>query len=361
MSIWKVTSNGPQEVSETKFKQEEVLEESLEDWVVDDSALLGESLLIIGRQVIVPDINDRLDLLALDPQGNAVVVELKRGQLKDPVDMQALRYASYISRWAFEDFENHARSFFGKVGDPDFNLNETFEQFCAEAGVDEIPDINADQRIIVVGAEIKAKLGSVALWLRDHSIDIKVVEIEVYKQSETILLQPRTIIPLPVSSFADIGRAGRGDVAQPWRKDGRAWHLEKRCTPRTKEILLRLDSLIQESLEVDGPRWSQKFYVAYRVGNYNWLTIRTRSKLLQVQFNVEAGHFDQAELAERLNVAEFNEEDTLSDKLNLPSSLHIENRSETTDRINLRVKDDFDLESEQFTKFLTDAYDASPR
>jgi hypothetical protein len=36
----------------------------------------------------------------------------------------------------------------------------------------------------------------------------------------------------------------------------------------------------------------------------------------------------------------------------------VENRSKETDRIVLRVKEDFDLESEVFLDFLQDAYEA---
>ena len=78
MPIWKITPKGPIKVSQTKPKQEKLLEENLEDWVITDPSLLGEPLLIIGRQVMIPEVRDRLDVLALDPQGNAVVVELKR-------------------------------------------------------------------------------------------------------------------------------------------------------------------------------------------------------------------------------------------------------------------------------------------
>ena len=111
MGLWKITDKGPSKVAETKLKQEKLLEEHMEDWISSDSSILGEPLLIVGRQVLIPDTKDRLDLLALDPQGNAVIIELKRGKLKDPVDMQALRYASYISKWRFEDFESLARNF----------------------------------------------------------------------------------------------------------------------------------------------------------------------------------------------------------------------------------------------------------
>ena len=99
MGLWKITNKGPRKVLKTRFREEKLLEEHLEDWIVSDSSMLGEPLLVLGRQVIVPDTKDRLDVLAVDPRGAMVIIELKRGVLKDPVDIQALRYASYISKW----------------------------------------------------------------------------------------------------------------------------------------------------------------------------------------------------------------------------------------------------------------------
>ena len=151
MGLWKITDKGPSKVKETKFKAEKLLEENLEDWITQDSSILGEPLLIVGRQVSIPDMKDRLDLLAFDPQGNAVIIELKRGKVKDPVDIQSMRYASYISKWSFENFENLARNFMEKVGDPEFNFNAIYESFCVDAGIDEIPDLNKDQRVIILG------------------------------------------------------------------------------------------------------------------------------------------------------------------------------------------------------------------
>jgi hypothetical protein len=358
MPIWKITDQGPVQVTQTDLKQEHLLEENLEDWIEANHGLLGEQLLIVGRQVLIPDVNDRIDLLALDSQGNAVIIELKRGRLTDPVDMQALRYASYVSRWTFEDFERQARAYSGKVGDAEFNFNDEYESFCAEAGVDEVPDINSDQRIIVVGSEVKAKLGSVALWLLEHNVDIKVIEIETYREGETLFLQPQVIIPLPVSQFRDTGRGGGKEGARPWKDDGRSWHLDKRCTPATRGMLLALNDLIRESFAVDGPRWGQKGYVAYRVGNRNWLIVETQASLLRLKVLVDAGSFDQADLAERLGVKVFDKEESLAEKLGWPSSIFVESRSEDTDRVVLRIKEDFDLESERLLDFLKEAYEA---
>lgn len=360
MPIWKITQKGPVRVSETKLKQEKLLEEHLEDWVVNDSSILGEPLLIIGRQVMIPDIKDRLDVLALDPQGNAVIVELKRGKLKDPVDMQALRYASYISKWQFADFENQARAYWKEDSNSEFNFNDSYEEFCNEAGIDEVPDINSDQRVIIVGSEVKDKLGSVALWLHNHSLDIKIIEVEVFREGETLLLEPHVIIPLPVSRFHDTGRASRGDISKPWVSDGRTWHLEKRCSPTTKELFLTLDDLIRDNFEVEGPRWDQKFYVAYRIGNYSWLQVRTHRSALLLYFHVKKGTFDSVKLSERLGVEKFDKDESLSEKIALPSSVCIQNRNEKVDRIILRIKEGFNLRTEAFLTFLKDAFKASP-
>ena len=356
--MWKITPKGPVKVSETKLKQESLLEEDLEDWIVSEPTLLEEPLLIIGRQVLIPDVKDKLDILALDPQGSAVIIELKRGKLKDPVDMQALRYASYISKWGFADFENQARNYLGKVEDPEFNFNDRYETFCENMGIDKVPDLNTEQRIIVVGDEVKDKLGSVALWLREHNIDIKVIEVKAYREGESMFIQPQVIIPLPVRGFEKTGRIQRGKGAQPWITDGKSWHLEKRCSAKTKDILTRLDDIIRNNLEVDGPRWNQKFYVAYRVGNYNWLCISTRSTILGLDFSVRVGAFQPEDIAQRLGIAQFDKAESLSEKLALPSSVSVWNRNENTDVVTIRLKEDFDLSGVEFLRFLEDTYKA---
>jgi hypothetical protein len=359
MPIWRVSSDGPTKLPETKLKEEKLLEEHLEDWIVADPTILGEPLLVIGRQVLIPDTKDRLDVLAVDPQGNSVVIELKRGKLRDPVDIQALRYASYMSKWKFEDFENQARNFLGKLGDPEFNFNSIYESFCEDSGVDEIPTLNQDQRMIIVGSAVRDKLGTVALWLREHSIDITVIEVQAYKEGDTVLLQPTTIVPFQVKRFADTGRI-RPDGA-PWVADGREWHLQKRCSLRTREVFEKLDKILQGRFDVDGPRWNQKYYVAYRVNNYNWIAVITTPSVLRLDFLVKAGSFNADDLAKKLGVATFDREESLAEKLNLPSSVLVKSRNDATDRVILRIKEAFDLESSAFAEFLDAAYKACPK
>lgn len=358
MALWKITEKGPEKVPETHLKEENLLEENLENWICSNPSILGEPLLIIGRQVIVPDTKDRLDLLAIDPSGNTVILELKRGQLKDPVDIQCLRYASYISKWGYEDFENTSRDFFKKGSDADYSFNAVYEAFCEEMGIDEIPELNEDQRIIIVGSDVKDKLGSVALWLRDHSIDIRLFEVHAYKEGDKILIEPNQIVPLQVSKFTEVGKV-RTD-GSPWLADGRTWHLEKRCSAVTKEKVLFLDNLLKETLRLGEPSWNQKYYIAYRLNNYNWLAIHTRAKALVLDIYVKAGSFETKKLASSLGIVEFDKDESLSEKFNLPSYLNIRNRNEEVDRIRIRAKEDFNYESDEFISFIKEAYSKAP-
>jgi RecB family endonuclease NucS len=78
--------------------------EHLQEWVLKNPEMLGGSLLVItsecdrwasarGRE------RDRLDVLALDPDGHLVVVELKRDEAPQTVELQAIKYAAYCSRF----------------------------------------------------------------------------------------------------------------------------------------------------------------------------------------------------------------------------------------------------------------------
>ena len=129
----------------------------------------------------------------------------------------------------------------------------------------------------------------------------------------------------------------------------------------TRQMLLTLDDIIRDRLDIDGPRWSQKFYVAYRIGSRNWLTIATSSGRLRLRFLVDAGAFSATDLAESLSVEEFDKEGSLAEKLGLPSSVLVQSLNEATDRVILRVKKDFNLMSDTFAEFLERAYEAFPR
>src|SRR5688572_18847033 len=72
------------------------LEELLEDWIDADIDIATDDALIIGRQIQTA-YGTKLDLLAIDAQGNLVVIELKRGQTLRETVAQGLEYAAWVS------------------------------------------------------------------------------------------------------------------------------------------------------------------------------------------------------------------------------------------------------------------------
>jgi hypothetical protein len=327
-------------VKETALAAEQKIEQDLEGWIAQDPDILGEPLLIIGRQVTVQGINDRLDLLALDPDGKSVVIEVKRGAVKDPVDMQALRYASYLSRWKFSDFEALAREYLGH-GDADFNFLDCYQEFCAQhlEDGDEVPTPNHDQRIVLIGSHVRERLGSVALWLREHKIDIKVIELRLFKEGDELLLEPITIVPTPVGKFDDVG-SSVSDPSAPWKENGKAWHLETRCTRTTRSMMEELLSVLEDYSDLDGPHWAQKYYVSYQINGSTVIMIGTAPKQLSINFRVQKGTVEPKKVATELGIDLFQAEGSIAEKLALSSSVGIYERN-SHDRVRVRCREGF--------------------
>ena len=72
----------------------------LQEWLANEPLALGEELLIIQKEFDgFDDTRERLDLLALDKEGNLVIIENKLDDSGRDVVWQALKYASYCLTW----------------------------------------------------------------------------------------------------------------------------------------------------------------------------------------------------------------------------------------------------------------------
>lgn len=168
--------------------------QDLEAWVLAHPQILGERLLVISSEFHRFDkSNRRLDVLALDEDGNLVVVELKLDIVGSHADLQAIRYAAFCSTMTMADvIEELAAT---KKGSKEAAEN-TIREFLA---VDELPELGDRPRILLVaGAMDDQEITSCVLWLRRFGLDIGCVELTPYRvPSGMIVLVPKTIIPLP--------------------------------------------------------------------------------------------------------------------------------------------------------------------
>src|SRR5262245_8169719 len=77
-------------------------ENQLEQVLAKDVSILGLDLMVIGRQVTTA-FGKRIDLLAIDGEGNLVVVELKRDRTPREIVAQVLDYGSWVVDLGYAD------------------------------------------------------------------------------------------------------------------------------------------------------------------------------------------------------------------------------------------------------------------
>ncbi|WP_332898920.1 hypothetical protein [Haladaptatus sp. CMSO5] len=269
------------ELTATELSDEALSEDDLREWVIRNTAeILGDDLLVIGREVGVAGLGDGIDVLAIDRAGNIVVIELKRGVLRGSVDFQALKYVSYVSRWSYDDikqqFEMFLQSTWGSdLHGEDASFAETLEEFC-----DDDYELNDTQRIFLVGNQIRERIGSVVLWLREQGIDASIVQFSLLKDDAAgLFLDAKTLVPT-----SDLAKFETGDTPsdKPWKVDGKRWHLEERTNEDTAVLVQQLVDSLSEIDELDGPSWTQKIYIAFRVEGTNRVLLRTRAQSVQI-------------------------------------------------------------------------------
>ena len=81
---------------------------------------------------------------------------------------------------------------------------------------------------------------------------------------------------------------------------------------------------------------------------------------MRVDTFVRNGTFDQQKLAQKLGIQEFDTEESLSEKLGLPSSVLVQHKNDKRDKVIVRIKKGFDLGNPAFMEFLKKAYDSFP-
>jgi hypothetical protein len=162
----------------------------IQEWIAGTPEILGESLMIISKELILPS-GRRLDLLAVDKEGALVVIELKRDNSGSDVDWQAIKYASYCSSFSHDEIYKHFAEYLGTDGD---DAQVKIEEFinC------EPEDLNQRQRIILVAKEFHSEVISAVLWLRESEIDIECIRLTPFFDHQgELFINPEIIIPLP--------------------------------------------------------------------------------------------------------------------------------------------------------------------
>jgi len=103
------------------------MEARLEGILNQDISIVDPNWIIIGRQVRT-GFDKRIDLLAMDSEGNLIVLELKRDKTYRDIVAQVLDYGSWVRNLRDDDiariFSEYHKQFF--PNEPEPSINEVF-------------------------------------------------------------------------------------------------------------------------------------------------------------------------------------------------------------------------------------------
>lgn len=168
----------------------------LQQWIAESPEILGEELLIIQQEFDgFNDTNERLDLLALDKEGNIVVIENKLDDTGRDVTWQVLKYASYCSTLTKDNIRKIYQDYLDKQGKGE-QATEKITEFFENAEYEEIGlNQRQTQRIMMVAGSYRKEVTSTVLWLLNYKLRVQCFKASIYSLGEELILDVEQIIP----------------------------------------------------------------------------------------------------------------------------------------------------------------------
>jgi hypothetical protein len=175
MKLWRIEKESPHPILQQKLD----LESRLEEWIRKDVSLVSNDLLVIAQQVPTA-YGGSIDLLAIDPLGNLVILELKRDKTPRDIVAQILDYASWVEELGHEAIEEIASNF----------LNQKLEQAFIGKFESDLPDVlNERHRMYVVASALDSASERIVKYLSEtHNVDINVVTFAFFQTGDAELL-----------------------------------------------------------------------------------------------------------------------------------------------------------------------------
>lgn len=193
------TNKVEKELPERTFRELNFRErEHLQQWIVGQPDLLGEELLIIQEEFDgFSETRERLDLLALDKEGNLVIIENKLDDTGRDVTWQVLKYASYCSTLKKEQIRSIYQNYLDRKGYEETAMEMLSEFFDGQDYADLSINQRQTQRIFLVAGSFRKEVTSTVLWLMNYKLRIKCFRASIYTLGEQILLDVEQVIPTP--------------------------------------------------------------------------------------------------------------------------------------------------------------------
>lgn len=186
----------------------------LQEWLAHEPSALGEELLIVQKEFDgFDDTRERLDLLALDKDGNLVIIENKLDDSGRDVVWQALKYASYCASLTklqiVEIFQQYLNRYEKGANDNEGNPADASSQICEFLDAPDLDEVKLNlgnsQRLMMVAANFRKEVTSTALWLLGQGINIQCFKVTPHTLGDQLLINIDQIIPTPEAKELMIG------------------------------------------------------------------------------------------------------------------------------------------------------------
>ena len=193
------------------FTERKHLQEWLENYPQALAQGDGEELLIIQKEFDgFDDTRERLDLLAIDKDGNLVIIENKLDDSGRDVVWQALKYASYCAnlkkQQVVEIFQRYLNQKAQNEGTARADAESVLLEFLQ---ADDLPSVQLNtlksQRLILVAAHYRKEVTNTVLWLSQFGVNCQCFKVTPYQAGAELFLNVEQIIPTPEASDFMIG------------------------------------------------------------------------------------------------------------------------------------------------------------
>jgi hypothetical protein len=202
------------------------LESQLESYIESDPSMLGELLLIIGRQVPTAH-GGFVDLLALDEMASLHVIELKRDRTPRDVTAQTLDYGSWAATLGRSEIINIFATY-----RPGLALEEAF----ADRFGDTLPEeVNTTQVFTIVAASVDNATERIVRFLNeDFDVPINVVFFRHFQDNGASYLARTWLVDQTQQATSSISTTSRKNkTREPW--NGSDWYVSFGEDPASRQ------------------------------------------------------------------------------------------------------------------------------
>ena len=177
----------------------------LQEWISKNPSVFGEELLIIQKEFSdFADTRERLDLLALDKDGNLVIIENKLDDAGKDVVWQALKYTSYCSTLTTEQIIDIYQQYLNTLQTSDASQRQdsraAISEFLSQPDSEDISlNHTKTQRIFLVSSKFRKEVTSTVLYLHTYGLQIQCFKTALYSNNEDKItyFDIQQILPTP--------------------------------------------------------------------------------------------------------------------------------------------------------------------